>query len=271
MAGQATAQRGGGQTDRSAKSAKSGRPGPRPRSGRRLRLPRGRGLIVLGVAAALLGAGVIWVLYGSTWLRVEHVKTTGTQVLTPGEVEAAAAVPIGSPLISVDTGGIEARLRQKLPRIDSVEVVRSWPHGIGLKVTERKPALVMKNGAKFDEVDAKGVRFATIPQPLKDVPLLELVPSQSPSQRRFGTDRLVLEAVRITGELPSGVAKETRSVRISSYDSVTLELAGGRSVLWGSDEDGELKGRTLSALMKARPKSTRFDVSAPTAPAVSGS
>ncbi|WP_406509013.1 cell division protein FtsQ/DivIB [Streptomyces sp. NBC_00212] len=268
MAGQATAQRGGGQTK---KSVKSGRSGPRPQRGRRFRLPRRRGLIVLGIAAALLGAGAIWVLYASTWLRVEHVKTIGTQILTPDEVEAVAAVPIGSPLISVDTGAIEARLRQKLRRIDSVEVVRSWPHGIGLKVTERKPALVMKNGAKFDEVDAKGVRFATIQQPLGGLPLLELTPSKSPSQRRFGTDRLVLEAVRITGELPPAVAKETRSVKISTYDSVTLELTGGRTVLWGSDEEGELKGRTLSALMKARPKSARFDVSAPTAPAVSGS
>ena len=271
MAGQATAQRGGGRTGKSANSAKSGRSGPRPRPSRRFRLPRGRGLIVLSVSLVLLGAGIGWVLYGSTWLRVEHVKATGTEVLTPGEVEAVAAVPIGSPLISVDTGAIGSRLRQKLPRIDSVEVVRSWPHGIGLKVTERKPALVMKNGAKFDEVDAKGVRFATIQQPLNGVPLLELTPSHSPSQRRFGTDRLVLEAVRITGELPPAVAKEMRSVKISSYDSVTLELTGGRSVLWGSDEEGELKGRTLSALMKARPKSARFDVSAPTAPAVSGS
>ncbi|MFE3179868.1 cell division protein FtsQ/DivIB [Streptomyces violascens] len=268
MAGQATAQRGGGQTK---KSVKSGRSGPRPQRSRRFRLPRRRAPIVLAVAVVLLGAGLVWVLYGSTWLRVEHVKATGTEVLTPREVEAVAAVPIGSPLISVDTGAIGARLRQKLPRIDSVEVVRSWPHGIGLKVTERKPVLVMKNGAKFDEVDAKGVRFATIQQPLNGVPLLELTPSHSPSQRRFGTDRLVLEAVGIAGELPPAVAKETRSVKISTYDSVTLELTGGRSVLWGSSEEGELKGRTLSALMKARPKSARFDVSAPTAPAVSGS
>ncbi|MFE9553491.1 cell division protein FtsQ/DivIB [Streptomyces sp. NPDC006692] len=268
MAGQATAQRGGGRT---GKSAKSGRSGPPARRGGRLRLPRRRGPLLALVGAVLLGAGVIWVLYGSTWLRVEHVKTTGTRVLTPGEVEAVAAVPIGSPLISVDTGAIEARLRQKLPRIDSVEVTRSWPHVIGLKVTERKPALLMKNGAKFDEVDAKGVRFATVQQPVQGVPLLELTVSQSPSARRFGTGRLVLEAVRVAAELPPAIAKETGSVRISSYDSVTLELTGGRSVLWGSEEEGELKGRTLSALMKARPKSVRFDVSAPTAPAVSGS
>lgn len=270
MAGGATAQRGGGPSAK-AKSAKSNRPGPRPRRGGRLRLPRRRGLLVLTVVLLLSGAGLVWVLYGSSWLRVEQVKTTGTRVLTPSEVETVAAVPVGSPLISVDTGAIETRLRQKLPRVDTVEVTRSWPHTIALHVSERRPVLVMKKGAKFDEVDAKGVRFATVAQPPAGIAQLELTASQSPSVRRFGAARLVLEAVRVTGELPPAVAKETRSVRVSSYDSVTLELAGGRSVLWGSEEEGELKGRTLSALMKARPKSVHFDVSAPTAPAVSGS
>ena len=60
------------------------------------------------------------------------------------------------PLISVDTGAVEDRLRAALPRIDSVDVVRSWPHGIGLKVTERKPVLLIEKGGKFIEVDADG-------------------------------------------------------------------------------------------------------------------
>lgn len=61
---------------------------------------------------ALLVAGGIWALYGSPWLRVEKVHTSGTDVLTHTEVETAAAVPVGAPLISVDTDGIEARLRR---------------------------------------------------------------------------------------------------------------------------------------------------------------
>lgn len=62
----------------------------------------------------------------------------------------------------MDTGAIADRLRQKLPRIDSVDVVRSWPHGVSLKVTERKPVLLVEKGEKFIEVDAQGVRFATV-------------------------------------------------------------------------------------------------------------
>ncbi|MFD4635288.1 cell division protein FtsQ/DivIB [Streptomyces sp. NPDC058284] len=246
----------------------------RPPRVRRFRRPRSRTLIVILVLVLSLGAGGSWVLYGSQWLRLEHVKTSGTRVLTPREVREAADAPVGAPLISVDTAAIEDRLRSKLPRIDSVDVVRSWPHGIGLEVTERKPVLLIEKGGKFIEVDGKGVRFATVERAPKAVPLLELAPdreSGAASLRRFGTDRLLREAVRVAGDLPGAVARDTRNVKVRSFDSISLELSGDRTVAWGSGERGRTKATTLTALMKAAPKARHFDVSVPTAPAASGS
>ncbi|MFD9464687.1 cell division protein FtsQ/DivIB [Streptomyces sp. NPDC060027] len=261
MAGPKTAERGERQ------KLESGPPRP-PLLGR---LRRPHRLIILLVAVVLAGAAAVWTLYGSSWLRVERVSTSGTRVLTAGQVEEAADVPVGSPLISVDTEAIEERLRQKLPRIDSVDVVRSWPHGIGLKVTERTPVLMIEKGAKFVEVDAKGVRFATVSDAPKGVPVLEVAVSRPAVLRRFPADRLVREAVRIAGDIPDPVARDTRTVKVRSYDAVSLELRGGRTVEWGSAEKGRAKARTLLALMKADPEARHFDVSAPTAPASSGS
>ncbi|MFH8760200.1 cell division protein FtsQ/DivIB [Streptomyces atroolivaceus] len=264
MAGPTTAQRG--EAGRADTPARPPHIGP---EGRRL---TGRTRLVLAaVGLVLTAAATAWVLYGSSWLRLERVTTTGTDVLTRSEVEAAAAAPVGSPLISVDTGAIEDRLRQKLPRIDSVDVVRSWPHEVSLKVTERKPVLLVEKGKKFIEVDAKGVRFATVDKAPPHVPLLELTPDQSASLRRFGSDRLLREAVRVAGDLPGKVAGETEAVRVTSYDSAVLELTRGRTVMWGSSEQGPVKARVLTALMKASPKAGHFDVSAPTAPASSES
>ncbi|MFE3589982.1 cell division protein FtsQ/DivIB [Streptomyces niveus] len=265
MAGPTTAERGGVRVESESGRARSDGP-----PGRRFRLPGRRFLLLLTCVIALC-AGGIWLLYGSAWLRVEQVKTSGLDVLKPAEVEAVAAVPMATPLISVDTQAIECRLRQKLPRIDSVDVTRSWPNGIGLKVTERKPALLLEKGAKFIEVDAKGVRFATVEKAPKGVPLLELTLDQPPDVRRFTATRLMSEAVRVRDDLPGKVAEDTRVVKVRSYDSVSLELSGGRTVMWGSGEDGGAKARALTALMKAVPKATHFDVSAPTAPSVSGS
>ncbi|MFD5415869.1 cell division protein FtsQ/DivIB [Streptomyces nojiriensis] len=290
MAGGTTARRGTPFSDRSGPAARKGTGAPKPpkppkgpkapkapkpaqRSGPQgpgARLRRGPVLASLA-AAVVLAAGGTWVLYGSSWLRVEKVAATGMDVLTSEQVLGAAAVPVGAPLVSVDTEEIEGRVRGRLPRIDSVDVVRAWPHGIGLKVTERKPVLLIKKDANFVEVDATGVRFDTVPKAPGGVPVLELNAGRSPSARRFDEERLLHEAVLVAGALPGPIAKETVQVKVGSYDSVVLELTGGRSVTWGSGEHSDAKGRALNALLKAAPKAAHFDVSVPTAPAASGS
>ncbi|MFE9627535.1 cell division protein FtsQ/DivIB [Streptomyces sp. NPDC006527] len=264
MAGPTTAERGARQQE------SSGPPLVRRLGPRRLRM-----IITLALAVVLLGAGVVWVLYGSQWLRVDRVSVSGTRVLTPQQVREAADVPVGAPIVSVDTAAIETRLRAELPRVDTVDVVRSWPHGIDLRVTERIPVLLVEKGRNFVEVDDEGVRFATVSVAPRGVPLLELATSSSSSAsaslRRFGEDRLVREAVKVAGDLPAAVARDTRTLKVRSYDDISLVLSGGRAVVWGSAEKGAEKARTITALMKASPDARHFDVSVPTAPASSGS
>ncbi|MFF0760140.1 cell division protein FtsQ/DivIB [Streptomyces sp. NPDC003631] len=258
MAGQMTAERGERQQLES---------GP-PRSPR---VHRRRMLIILFLAVVLTGGGSIWLLYGSPWLRVERVSVTGTDVLPRAQVREAAGVRLGTPLISLDTDAIEARLRRKLPRIDSVDVSRSWPRGIGLKVTERTPVLILGDGGKFTEVDREGVRFATVSAPPKGVPALELTVERSAATTRFGTGRLIGAAARVVQDVPAAVARDMRTVTVRSYDSISLELSGGRTVEWGSSEKGRAKAVALSALVKAASGARHFDVSVPSAPASSGS
>ncbi|MFF0743398.1 cell division protein FtsQ/DivIB [Streptomyces sp. NPDC004111] len=267
MAGPTTRERG----TRKPSGPAAARTPRKGRVGRFPRIPVSRPVVLLLAVAVLLVGGGVWALYGSKWLRVEQVRATGTRVLTPGEVVAAADVPTGVPMISIDSGAIEDRLRKELPRIDTIDVVRSWPHGIGLKVTERKPVLLIEKGAKFIEVDHQGVRFATVTKAPRGVPRLELAAQRSPSLRRFGEQRLLDEAVRVTGELGGALARNLTAVKVTSFDSITLELTNGRSVFWGSGEDNAAKSRALVALMKAAPDARHFDVSAPSAPAVRAS
>jgi cell division protein FtsQ len=91
--------------------------------------------------------------------------------------------------------------------------------------------------------------------------------SQSPSVRLFGTKRLLQAAVEVAADLPSAVHKAARSIRVRSYDNITILLSGGRTVMWGSRERGGEKAVALTALMKAVGGANRFDVSAPSAPA----
>lgn len=199
-------------------------------------------MIASVIVLLFLGSGTFWLLYGSDLVRVERVSVTGTDVLTPDQVREAADVPLGEQLVSVDTGAIEGRTAEALPRIDTVEVLRSWPDEIALRVTERTAVLLVHQGGKFVEVDDEGVRFATVEKAPKGVPALEMDLSRSGSAaaslRRFGEDRLVREAVRVAGAVPESLAPETRTVKVRSYDDISLELTDGRTVDWGSSERG---------------------------------
>ncbi|WP_329458307.1 cell division protein FtsQ/DivIB [Streptomyces sp. NBC_01497] len=262
MAGPTTAEQ-----DARQPRSQSGRPGG-DEQGPARRVPLRRLIVVLAAVAVLFGL-VLWLLYGSSWLTLTRVKVTGTGVLTPRQVSDAARAPVGSPLVSLDTGAVGARVERTLPRVDSVDVSRSWPHTVELKVVERKPVLLMKKGAEFTEVDVKGVRFDTVHKAPAGVPLLELAIDPKAASPRFPVARLLREAAAVRGVLPAEVARGTRSLEVRSYDSVSLELSGGRTVMWGSGEDGAAKARALSALLKAVPKADHFDVSAPSAPAAS--
>jgi cell division protein FtsQ len=247
--------------------AGSGRTG---RPVRRRRLP-GRGLLVVGlVLTALFGGFGVWALYGSQWLRVETVSvswTGGPRELDRAEIEEAAAVPLGTPMATLDKGAVSERVRERLPRVRSVEVVRAWPHGVGLKVTERQAEVLIPGGGTFTEVDAEGIAFGELAEALPAVPLLEMDLTAGPGLRRFGEDRILRGAVEVAAALPDALREDTRVIRVRSYDAISLELSGNRTVVWGSPEYPEAKAAALKAVMKAAPDADHFDVSVPSAPA----
>jgi cell division protein FtsQ len=228
---------------------------------------------VLLVPAVLLGGFGTWAVFGSDWLRIERVSVhwhDGPRVLTEEQILDAAAVPVGSPMASLEKGEVAGRLLSALPRLASVDVVRGWPHGVSLKVTERRAEVLMPAGGHFVEVDAGGVRFGETPHARPGVPLLELELEESASLRRFGEDRLRREAVSVAVALPEALRRDTRVIRATSFDSLTLELTGERVVRWGSAEDSAAKAEALTTVMNAVADARYFDVSVPSLPAVSG-
>jgi cell division septal protein FtsQ len=75
-------------------------------------------------------------LYGTQVLAVRQVEVTGSVLVPPEQVQAVAAVVLGTPLARVDTAAVAARVRS-LPSVAAVDVSRSWPHTLVIEVTER--------------------------------------------------------------------------------------------------------------------------------------
>ncbi|MBE7323223.1 FtsQ-type POTRA domain-containing protein [Nocardioides sp. Y6] len=210
-------------------------------------------VLVLGLVA---GGG--WLVGFSSVLAVEEVVVEGTDHLSVDDVLAAAAVPVGDPLVRVDVAAVARRVEAMAP-VASAEVERDWPHGVRVVVSERVPVAVAWIGGRPRGMDAEGVVFRDFRRAPKGLPTVRVVGD---------VDREALQqAATVLSALPADLAEDVRRVDVETVDHVSLVLAGGRTVLWGSGEHSEEKAAVLAALLKAH-QASRYDVSAPGQPVV---
>ncbi len=224
--------------------------------------PRRRLAVRVGLVLAALGV-VAWVVWGSPLLAVSTVRVDGAGSLTAEQVRAAAGVAEGTPLLRVDTDAAAARVA-RLPQVASVQVTRGWPQTVVVTVEERVPVAVVEQAGTRSLVDAGGVLFDTVTgrPPAGVVPLDVRSPGPDDPATRAGLAALV--------ELPRDVRTQVASVAARSGNEVTLTLADGTTVLWGTAEDSAEKADVLVALLGhlasgGLEPATTIDVSAPSA------
>ena len=238
---------------------RSGTDAARVRFERRAAAVRRRPRTLLAVVAGLvvLAVVLVWLVGFSSVLATRTVTVTG--LADPGEqaaVVAAAAVPIGTPLARVDTGGALDRVAA-IPTVASVSVSRSWPSTVVVSVQRKVPVLAVKNPqGQLQVVDASGVPFETVSTLPPGVAQVNAA-SDAPDPEDIRT------AISILQLLPAERRAQVSAVTVTSADLVTLQL-GKVSVVWGGIADGPKKLAVLQALLATNP--AVVDVSAPDTP-----
>ena len=208
-------------------------------------------------ALALAGlAGIAaWALLGSQLLAVRSVVVSGTHLVPASEVVSIAGVELGTPLIRLNTGQVAARV-DTIRQVRSVQVTRSWPDRVVIVVHERTPALaVPAPGGGFDLVDGTGVIVLWAATRPADLPLY---PATTPVTLLRGDPDLGA-AGAVLGELPAPLRRSVESVTAPSPDQVTLQLAGGITIVWGGTGQASAKSEELNILMRTH--SHYYDVS----------
>ena len=234
----------------------------RQRFQRRQRARRWRAVrrLLVGLAAVALVAGLVWLVFFSDVLAVEGAEVRGADVLEAAEVEAAAQVPVGEPLATVDLDAIEARV-EDLAAVRSAAASRSWPDQVRIEVTERVAVAVVSWEGQWRGLDEQGVLFRTFPARPED--LLEVQMSASTPAEALAESAAVISA------LPAELLGRVRFVEVGSVDGIALHLKGGALVNWGSADESEDKVAVLTVLLDRRgPAAREYDVTAPGRPTI---
>jgi cell division protein FtsQ len=250
--------------------------GPRPASPEVYR--RGRRLAVLLVGAVLLvaiGLTARVLLYDVGLVDVEEVRVSvvtaagapvgGTgpdaPMLSEQQLRDAAAVPLGGPLIAVDTDAVDARVAA-LPAVAAVDVVRDWPHTVSVQVVQRRPVAVVQTPRGPGLVDAAGAVF---PGPVAaGLPGL-VVAAPGPA------DPATLAGVAVLAALPGQVRDQILTVTAAAGPGggpgqVTLGLTEQREVRWGIAERSADKAAVLGPLLTQ--PGHLYDVTSPDLPTI---
>jgi cell division protein FtsQ len=223
---------------------------------RRLRRVRLRRWVVVAVPVVLvvLVVTAAWVVLASPYLAVRDVRVVGTHRLTPQDVEQAAGVTVGRPLVRVDLGAAQQRV-ERLRVVKSATVTASWPHTVVVTVEERTPVAAAQTPAgTWWQIDADGVTVTESSGRPAALVLVRLDPTT--------TSPATLRAVAaVAGSLPSWLRRQVEDVTALTQDSVRLDLTNGGLVRWGSADDAATKAQVLAALL---PRHAHvYDVTAP--------
>ena len=222
----------------------------------RARQRRVRAALPWAVAAGvlLLVGGLVWVVTGTSVLGVRQVEVVGAQLLTPLEVQQAAAVPDRQPLARVDLDGVRSRVRA-LPPVDRVVVRRSWPSTLVVEVVERTPVAAVPQQGQFSVIDRAGVPFRVVKEQPEDLPLVRVdLPGPSDVNTR--------SALTVLAALSEELREQVVAISVATPAQIRLQLRKDRTVVWGDDTRSETKSQVATALLKQ--KGQEIDVSAPT-------
>jgi cell division protein FtsQ len=218
---------------------------------------RGLKLFLLSLLLIVATTAVGLILYFTPAMSARSIIVTGIGAVTRDEVLDVAHVRLGTPLLQINTDGIADRVAA-IRRVASARVQRDYPSALRIIIVERIPLVVKDFPDGPHLFDRDGVDFATGPPP----PALPYIDVDNPGP----TDPATKAALAVLTALRPEVVAQVSRIAAPSVASITLTLADGRTVIWGTNERTEEKAQKLAALL-TRPGRT-YDVSSPDLPTV---
>jgi cell division protein FtsQ len=230
--------------------------------------------LIAGASAVGLVVLVLLLLH-TPLFAARAITVTGAHPHTAdAAIVAASGLAHHPSLISVDTGGVAARVGA-LPYIASARVSRHWPDGVQIDVTERVPVVQMFGPAtSWSVLDGHGRTLQV--QPGRVAGLIQFVAhtaSGAVPPRPVGKSLppVVSSGLEVCRTLPPAFSAQVVQVTLAPDDTVGLSLNSGITVLLGTATDLQAKYEDVAAIIArgTLQATSVIDVSVPQSPTVS--
>ncbi|MGH7425079.1 MAG: cell division protein FtsQ/DivIB [Candidatus Methylomirabilales bacterium] len=220
-------------------------------------------------AVALLATGLrlFLAVWGSPSLKLETVEVMGNRRVPAAQVVDQSGLKRGDHLLTLYTQSVAGRV-EAIPWVARAEVERILPSKLRVTVAEREPAATVIVGSRSFLADENGLLLAEASEPGL-VTIADLALPDPTAGVRIAVPQYA-QVLAVLRSLPEELRARIKVVRAATLDQITLETEGGMSVVFGSAEDLDKKGRVLSLLLDhlGQTPVASIDVRAPERPAV---
>ncbi|RBP98547.1 cell division protein FtsQ [Bifidobacterium aemilianum] len=227
--------------------------------------------VLVGLVAAALLSGLVWLLFFSTVFRLESsaISVSGDNGWVSKErILSIADQQAGKSLFLVSSQDVSKELVE-IPGVTKAQIDKKFPRSLSVTVQSQKPAAMLKTeDGSMTAVDIKGRTLNSVGAGSPEgIPVIE-VPKLKPAL----DSRAVKEAVKIIGSLPETMRQRISKVTAETQDSITTELdSGSLTVIWGDSSDLKLKQAVTDKIINDPSKigdKQQVDVSAPLRPII---
>ncbi|KAB2954520.1 FtsQ-type POTRA domain-containing protein [Heliorestis acidaminivorans] len=217
----------------------------------------------------------IYYFMHSPYFAVSKITVTGLTLLEEEDLIRLSGIRNGENLWRLNSN----RVREQLtfhPQVKDVEVLRSWPSEVQLKVEERKPTAVLVEGSYFILLDQEATYLRSL-QSLQGFPLPVITGVEVPAQVGPGQtihSKALKQALDLCYQLDSALLLRIGEVHVGVESRIVLYTSEGIEIRFGvveriSEKEALLKEILNELAMSGELKKVRYiDLSSPKAPAI---
>jgi len=173
-------------------------------------------LIILG-PAVMLG----WLVLFTSTFTIQAVTIVDAREQTADAIRGLSAAMLGDNILSTQTTLLEQRIRNNIPQVLDVHVIRKLPATLKIIVQEKTAALLLISNGKYYFIDSRGLAYEEAR--LESLPgtVLPIVKNQDPGSRAevglpVVTENFVTFVLEGSARLPEISGAEVVEIRMPS-------------------------------------------------------
>lgn len=201
-----------------------------PTAGAELRLPTlpniQFGWRLLSAALIFCVTAILFALWNAPFFQIDQAKLVGAERLTADDINTVLQVQ-GMAVIQASPRDMEAELTDAFPDLSSVKVSVGLPASVTVRVTERQPVIVWKQGSTVQWIDKDGFAFPA----RGDAPDLVVVDA---SAAPVATPAVLPDAITTAGKNKLNSTQDAAPARFLDPDLINAILTLGPKVPQGT-------------------------------------